>query len=108
MVPVTFQVSVPADTPPEVFLTGSFPGLGWEDWLPWLIVLHQLNRELWEITVLLPDGLEIEYLYTRSNWDTVERSTTCTEIPNRTLTVTENLVVEDTVENWRDLNCDGV
>jgi hypothetical protein len=107
IVQTSFRVQVPTDTTDEVFMTGSFPGQGWEDWLPWLIVLGEAGGGIREVTLPLPVGLEIEYLFTRGDWDRVERGAACDQIPNRTLTVGESALVELTVENWRDLDCGG-
>jgi hypothetical protein len=56
-------------------------------WLPWMVVLQPAGGNTHTITMLLPVGSEIEYLYTRSSWDSVERGDACTSIPNRELTL---------------------
>lgn len=78
-------------------------------WLPWMVVLQPAGGNTHAITMLLPVGSEIEYLYTRSGWDSVERGDVCASIPNRELTVvgSDPILVEDTIIAWRDLDCDG-
>lgn len=103
--PVTFRVTAPTGIDGEVFMAGQFPGMDWEFWRPWMIVLNQVEPGLWEITIPLPLGAEIEYLYTRASWETVERAADCSAIPNRTWTVAGEVIIEDLVAAWSDLDC---
>ena len=110
LVPVTFNVTVPADTDGEVFLGGDFAGLTVDSWIPYMIVLSDLGGDRWSITIPLPVGSESQYVYTRSSWETIERpADNCDETLPRTIIVEDvpEITVEDTVPRWRDTGCGG-
>jgi hypothetical protein len=107
LIPITWRVTVPEGTPGEVFMAGDFPGMGWPFWRSWMIVLTKTGANSHEVTIPLPEGSSIEYLFNRQTWDSVERTASCGNVPNRTLTVSEPAVIEITVEAWRDLQCGG-
>lgn len=108
LVPVTFKVSVPEDTDGEVFIGGSFEGTEMPDWTPWTIVLKKQGGNVWTVTVPLPVGSEVEYVYNRGGWDKVERPESCGETNARRLVVEDlpEMAQEDTVIKWQDLNCE--
>ena len=83
IVQVTFQVTVPADTPPTdtLYIAGDFQG-----WAPGQTPMTRVDASTWTITLPFEDGTSIQYKYTRGSWDAVEKDAGCGEIPNRTLT----------------------
>ncbi|MFW5748225.1 MAG: alpha-amylase family glycosyl hydrolase [Chloroflexota bacterium] len=108
-VDVTFSVTVPAHTPGSVYLVGSFsaPHPAWD---PGGMVMTETAPNVWEITLTLTEGANIEYKYTRGSWETVEKeadgNTDILSGGNRSLTVADSgsgtQTVTDTVDNWRD------
>ncbi len=105
IVSVTFQVTVPADTPPTdtLYIAGDFQG-----WAPGDTPMTRVDASTWAITIPFEDGTAIQYKYTRGSWDAVEKDDGCGEIPNRTLTVdfsvSKDQVVDDPVSKWRDVD----
>jgi hypothetical protein len=105
---VTFEVDVPPGTPGEIFMSGVFPGVRLDPWIPYMIPLTDRGGGTWTVDMLLPEGSEIQYVYTRSDWETIERpDTTCTDMPPRTVTIAAGTTVTDTVVRWRDIDCGG-
>ena len=104
VVQVTFQVSVPADTPPTdtLYIAGDFQG-----WAPGQTPMTRVDASTWTITLPLVDGTAIQYKYTRGTWDAVEKAAGCGEIPNRPVTadygVSQEQLVQDQVAKWRDI-----
>jgi hypothetical protein len=105
VVQVTFQVSVPADTPVAdiLYIAGDFQG-----WVPGQTPMTRVDGSTWAITIPFEDGTSIQYKYTRGTWDAVEKDDGCGEIPNRTLTAdygaSQEQVVQDQVVKWRDVD----
>ena len=95
----TFRVSVPSGTTGTVYLAGSFQG-----WNPGdaAYALTDAGANVWEITLFLPDGVPIEYKFTRGTWGTVEKSATGAEIANRQFTPSGAATLEHTVGSWAD------
>lgn len=95
--------SVPEATPEDdyIFMAGGFNG-----WNPGDANhrLYKNSDEHWE-TVLdgFPDGISIEYKFTRGSWETVEKGPAGEEIPNREFTFGNGDTVYITVQNWADL-----
>jgi predicted alpha/beta superfamily hydrolase len=95
---------IPAATPEEdhIYIAGGFNG-----WNPGDInhQLYENSYEQWE-TVLdgFPDGLSIEYKFTRGSWETVEKGPSGEEIPNREFTFGNGDTVYITIQNWADQN----
>ena len=114
IVSVTFNVSVPDYTDSgegDVYIAGAF-GSNYPNWDPAGMVMSQVDPTHWTITLDLDEGATVEYKYVRGTWDAVEKGTECEEIANRRLQISlvpgaSELIVEDTVAKWRDLdNCD--
>lgn len=114
IVSVTFNVTVPDYTATgegDVYIAGSFGG-NYPNWDPAGLVMTQLDPTRWTLTLQMDEGATVEYKYVRGTWDAVEKGTECEEIANRRLQVAlepgaSELVVEDTVAKWRDLDhCD--
>jgi hypothetical protein len=104
-VAVTFNVTVPAYTPPgdTVYIAGGFQG-----WDPGATPMSAAGGTLWTITLDFAEGEIPEFKFTRGSWDAVEKDAGCGEIPNRTTTVVYGAegaqLVEATVEKWRDID----
>jgi hypothetical protein len=110
-VAVTFHVTVPAQTPggSTVYIAGSLHLLDGDlpEWDPAGVALTPLGANEWEITLTGKEGTNIEYKYTLGSWDFVEKGAACEELGNRTLTLDYgtdgNMLVSDTVLNWRNV-----
>lgn len=106
LTPVTFVVEVPRPAPEEVYLAGDF---GREDipvWQPWSVLLSPGEGARWTVTLELPVGAEVEYVYTRNSWDSIERPESCGETLPRSITVTDDAAThEDRVVGWEDTDC---
>jgi hypothetical protein len=107
-VPVTFSVTVPPGPTPEVFIGGFFPGTPYPAWIPYAIFMTRQGGGVWTVTLDLPVGADIEYIYNRNSWETVERPENCGETIPRTFTVEagEGMLIEDEVVKWRDRDCE--
>src|SRR5690606_495853 len=109
LVQVTFNLTVPAETPAAstVYIAGEIPGL--PAWDPGASAgaMTQVDATHWTKTLEILDGSQIQFKFTRGNWESVEKEPDGnTEIPNRMLSVsygtTGEQTVNLTVENWRD------
>jgi glycosidase len=105
-VEVTFIANVPAGTPGTVYIAGGFPA-PYPSWSPDGIALTQVSPTQWSTTLTLLDGTQLEYKFTRGEWERVEKGADGNfEISNRTATVEYGTdgtqTITHTVENWRD------
>jgi len=94
--------SMPDYTPPEdkIYLAGDI-----NDWNPGDVnnVLQKHEDGFWEITTdSFPDGMTIEFKFTRGDWSTVEKGPNGEEIANRSFTFGNGETVEVTIANWAD------
>jgi len=106
---VTFTVTPPSTTPSgdTLYLAGNFGAYGGPEWEPAGIMMQQQAGGRWTITLDFPPDTILEYKYTRGSWETVEKGKNCEELANRTITVHDSEVIEDTITAWRDVdNCD--
>ena len=108
-VAVTFEVAVPATTPPDatVYIVGNQPQIcNWCN--PHTVALTKGADGKWRITLEFTEGTSVEYKYTLGSWDYVEKGPSCEEISNRTLRVVGDSegrqLVQDTVANWRNIS----
>jgi hypothetical protein len=105
-VAVTFRVRVPAGMPPgdAVYLPGNIDQLG--PWDPGKLRMTDKGGGIWEATITVLDGTEIQYKYTRGSWETVEWWGSITGTTNRSVTVNggadAKMVVDDTSTAWDD------
>jgi glycosidase len=114
-VSVTFSVTVPASTDGvglDVNIAGFLSRLDGElpDWNPKETPLTRVDGTHWTITLTGDEGTQLEYKYALdhpTDWHHVEKDASCGEIPNRQLTLAYGTdgtqLVEDTVENWRNV-----
>ena len=101
-VPVTFQVTVPSETPAgdPVYIAGDFQG--WNPGDP----AHRLTESgplLYEVTLDPAVGTTLQYKFTRGDWGKVEKGPNGEEIPNRVHQVTGEETLELIVASWADL-----
>lgn len=103
---VTFRVRVPAETPPDaaVYLPGSIDQLG--PWDPGKVRLTPVGGGIWQTTLTIPDGTDVQYKYTRGDWNRVEWWGGITGTNNRSITVSGDasgaMLVDDTSTDWTD------
>lgn len=100
---VTFQVTVPANTPASssVYLTGSFNS--WNAADP-AYLLTKGTDGVYSIKLNLTAGTAITYKVTRGTWTSVEVASSGSDISNRSLTPTGGAqTVQLTVARWKDL-----
>jgi glycosidase len=106
-VQVTFNVALPDTTPAgdDIYMGGTLNG--------WDPAGTQLTRTglAATVTLTLYEGENVEYKYTRGNWETVEKGAACEEVANRTFTVFYGsggtMTRDDTVLNWRNTGSCG-
>jgi hypothetical protein len=112
-VTLIFNVTVPASTDAtgrSVYIAGFLDRLdgGLPQWNPGGVVLTQVDATHWSITLTGEEATQIEYKYALGSWDFVEKDAGCGEIANRQLTLsygsTGTQTVNDTVQNWRNVN----
>ncbi len=103
VVNVTFRVLVPSETPPmdTVYIAGGTSPL---EWNPSKEPMTQVGPNLWEITLQFPDGLNLEYKYTRGSWERVEWWGTIVSVANRRVSISYGAsgtqLVDDTATDW--------
>lgn len=96
--------SIPEATPDDdhIYMAGGFNA-----WNPGDINhrLYTNSNGRWE-TVLdgFPEGISLEFKFTRGSWETVEKGPDGEEIPNREFTFGNGDTVFITIHNWADLN----
>jgi glycosidase len=109
---ITFTVTVPATTDAtgrSVHIAGTLDRLdgGNPQWDPGATTMTRVDATHWTITFTGKEGAQLEYKYTLGDWDHVEKSATCAELSNRTLTLTygpgASQSVSDTVDAWRSV-----
>ena len=103
-VAVTFRVLAPPGTPPDatLYVPGSIAQLG--PWDPAKQAMTYQGNGVWEATVSILDGTDLQYKYTRGTWETVEDWGSITGTNNRSVTVdggiTHTMLVDDTATQW--------
>jgi len=111
-VTLVFNVTVPATTDAtgrSVYIAGFLDRLngGLPQWDPGGVILARVDATHWTITLTGNETVQIEYKYTLGDWDHVEKDAACGEIANRQLTLSYGAngtqVVNETVENWRNV-----
>jgi hypothetical protein len=117
-VAVTFRVLAPPGTPPDatLYVPGSIAQLG--PWDPAKQPMTDKGDGIWEATVSILDGTDLQYKYTRGSWDMVEEWGSITGTNNRSVSIdggiTHTMLVDDTstdaatpdihkaIQYWRD------
>src|SRR5690606_20705417 len=107
-VAVTFRVRVPDYTPGTVYLVGDIPALG--PWNPGLVPMTMVEEDIWEYTLDILDGTNLQYKYTRGSWDTVESWGSIVNVNNRHVLIEYGddgaMLVDNTGTAWDDGNDD--
>jgi hypothetical protein len=102
LVRVRFDVRLPAGSG-EAFIAGDFGADSLLPvWAPATVILLPAGKVRRRTEVLLPAGAEVAYKYTEGGWDRVERSASCADVPDRTVTISPGLVVRDRIPTWAD------
>ncbi|MEJ2579406.1 MAG: glycoside hydrolase family 15 protein, partial [Kineosporiaceae bacterium] len=104
----TFTVTVPSGTDATgrtVYLAGTLSRLTppRTDWAADGVALTRVDATHWRATVDVVPGTALEYKYTLGDWNTVEKSASCGELGNRSVTTTAGGSTADTVANWRNV-----
>ncbi|MEU4245003.1 TIM-barrel domain-containing protein [Actinoplanes sp. NPDC026619] len=103
-VAVTFRVLAPPGTPPDatLYVPGNIDLLG--PWDPGKLAMTNRGNGIWESTITVLDGTDIQYKYTRGTWETVEDWGSITGTVNRGVTVdggiTQTMLIDDTSTAW--------
>jgi hypothetical protein len=103
-VAVTFRVLAPPGTPADatLYVPGNIDQLG--PWDPGKVAMTNRGNGIWEATVSVLDGTDIQYKYTRGTWETVEDWGSIVGTTNRDVVVdggiTQTMVVDDTSTEW--------
>lgn len=99
-VAVTFRVKAPPGTPADatLYIPGNIVEMG--PWDPGKLAMVDKGNGIWEATITVMDLTEIQYKYTRGNWETVEDWGPITGTNNRSVTIdggiTGTMLVDDT------------
>jgi enterochelin esterase-like enzyme len=98
-VTITFEVTLPTNTPPEdsIYVAGNF-----QNWDPGAT---RLTRDGGRATgsVTVAQGSAIEFKFTRGSWERVEKAGDCSELSNRMATADESKTLTAEVANWADI-----
>lgn len=98
-VPVTFEVSVPAESPTAIHLAGNFQG-----WQPgdsaWR--LTEVDDGLYRLTHEFEPGQGLQFKFTGGSWETVEKGSQGEEIANRLYVVAGPDTLRLAVASWAD------
>jgi hypothetical protein len=103
-VAVTFRVLAPPGTPADatLYVPGNIAQLG--PWDPGKQPMTDRGGGIWEATVTILDGTDVQYKYTRGTWETVEDWGSITGTNNRSVTIdggiTHTMLVDDTSTQW--------
>ncbi|MBB4761790.1 TIM-barrel domain-containing protein [Amorphoplanes digitatis] len=103
-VAVTWRVLAPPGTPAgaTLYVPGNITELG--PWDPGKQAMTDRGGGIWEATVTVLDGTDIQYKYTRGTWETVEDWGSIVGTNNRSVTVdggiTRTMLVDDTSTEW--------
>jgi len=102
LVTTTFRIGVPAYTPGTVFIVGNIDDFG--PWNPGLTPMTQVDATTWEYTLDILDGTQLEYKFTRGNWETVEAWGSIVGLTNRQVTISYGAdgtqLVDNTATDW--------
>ncbi|KYF57736.1 hypothetical protein BE08_36455 [Sorangium cellulosum] len=105
LVPVTFRVAAPLETPAmsAIYVPGSIDALG--PWNPGLVAMTHTGGGLWQATIDIPEGTELQYKYARGTWERVEWWGSITGVTNRAASIpigSAGQVVDNTSIAWDD------
>jgi hypothetical protein len=98
-VAIAIEVRVPDDTPPsdDVYLATDRTGFNASE-----LRLNRVDAHRWTVSLLLPAGATLHYLFTRGTYATVERARGGAIEQPHTVTALTRATVDDVVERWAD------
>jgi hypothetical protein len=107
-------VTVPSDTPSSdtVYLSGTYDALGTgipssDDWIATDYPMIQTGTDTWSLTLTgLPDDETFDYKFTLGSWSSVEETSSCGYVANRTYsfdTADASYTAADTVAAWEGI-----
>ena len=105
-VTVTFRTKAPAGTPSDatLYVAGDVSQLG--SWDPGKVAMTNEGNGIWQTTITVTDGTDLQYKFTRGNWNTVEDWASITGSTNRDVVVdgdsSGTMLVDDTSTDWSD------
>jgi predicted alpha/beta superfamily hydrolase len=99
---ITFRVHVPESTPEDakIWISGGHPSMG--RWDGYGLPTARQADGTYSATKAFPTATLLEFKITRGGWETVEKSASGAEIPNRRHTVTKPETLKLVVGAWRD------
>jgi glucoamylase len=107
------NVTVPSDTPAgdTVYLSGNYSVLGtgigsFDDWLATDYPMTRTGTDTWTLTITGVPAAGFQYKFTLGNWSTVEETSSCGYVSNRTFgfdTPGATYTATDTVAAWEGL-----
>lgn len=105
-VTVTFRTKAPSGTPGDatLYIVGAVSQLG--SWDPGAVAMTNEGNGIWQATITVTDGTDVQYKFTRGSWNTVEDWGSITGTTNRDVVVNGDSsgaeLVDDTSTNWSD------
>lgn len=96
---VTIEVSIPEETPDEsdIYIVGAGDHFGnWQH----IVKMERKENNVFFKEFQLKKGTELEYKYSLGDWQRVEKDKNFLEVQNRTFTITDDVIISDTIENW--------
>jgi glucoamylase len=107
----TITVTVPSGTPSSdtVYLSGTYDALGTgipssDDWIATDYPMIATGTDTWSLTITgLPDSEDFQYKFTLGSWSSVEETSSCGYVANRTFgfdTADAAYTAADTVAAW--------
>jgi len=96
-------IVVPKILPPSstIYITGNHHLIG--NWVPNKTALEEKSNGSWRGTFEIETGIELEYKFTRGDWDKESVDEDGRVMPNYKLEVQKDTSVTVTIENWKDL-----
>lgn len=96
-------IVVPKILPPSstIYITGNHHLIG--NWAPNKTALEEKSNGSWMGTFEIATGIELEYKFTRGDWEKESVDKDGRVMPNYILEVQKDTSVTVTLENWKDL-----
>ena len=100
---ITFRVAT--EKPPSsstIYITGNHEEIA--NWDPSKITLTQDPDNTWSKTISVEEGTHLEYKFTLGSWETEALTKEGNVLPNFTLTVKADTVINTLIYNWNGIN----
>lgn len=96
-------IVIPKIMPPssKIYITGNHYLFG--DWSPNKVALKQKSNSRWTGTFAIEKGMNLEYKFTRGDWNMEFSDEDGRVMPNLKLIVQKDTTIEVTIDNWKDL-----